>query len=475
MARQTPTQTELDAVFNTDFDTAVLPADVSLDLGARTVYGTTDPSLDLSMVNVRHLNNTRKFRGTWEALPTDGNLTADPMTEPGLLYKADEVVIGSDAHLYQRLDQDLGNNFDPTTTQGSAHWRQLSAGLEEAVTELTSTPSTQALNLYAANSSQVRFNVEPTADSVLIDPVEFGLTVEGTLNNGNPVIVPFNVGLHELTVTVPNGQTDENAAITVTTSARSASDNGATIHEGGQVDSEITFVDARVQPRVTQTGPSEVSRVMVGNLPERISFSVDLTPDGTSVDAGTAYDVQWTARATGGTATPLVGTDGNYLLPHIMNQTNVNFSFPFSPTVRNGQAGSMGPQGQDFVINPYTPWFWQILPTTMAAPSSLATMQESLLVGDTTGRDFPIDNTSRFSVTGAIGDINNLWLAVPTVVNREITLTTGIASMPAFRTTETLTAPLAAMPATMVDYTLYVLNFGLVASPTTFTISSTPI
>ena len=72
MARQVPTMAELNQVLD-DLETFFLPFDASLDLGTRTVYGTTDPAVDLSMVNVRHLNNTRGFRGVWATAPADGN------------------------------------------------------------------------------------------------------------------------------------------------------------------------------------------------------------------------------------------------------------------------------------------------------------------------------------------------------------------------------------------------------------------
>ena len=72
MARQIPTAEELTQV-SADLETFFLPFDASLDLGTRTVYGTTDPAVDLSMVNVRHLNNTRGFRGVWATAPADGN------------------------------------------------------------------------------------------------------------------------------------------------------------------------------------------------------------------------------------------------------------------------------------------------------------------------------------------------------------------------------------------------------------------
>ena len=93
MARQIRTQDQIDQV-NNDFDLFALPFEASLDVADRTVYGTTDPAVDLSMVNVRHLNNTRLFRGEWSATPMDGT-TAVP-------YEANQVVISpTDFRLYK--------------------------------------------------------------------------------------------------------------------------------------------------------------------------------------------------------------------------------------------------------------------------------------------------------------------------------------------------------------------------------------
>ena len=51
MARQIRTQAQIDQV-NNDFETFFLPVGASLDLGDFTTYGTTDPVIDLSMVNM---------------------------------------------------------------------------------------------------------------------------------------------------------------------------------------------------------------------------------------------------------------------------------------------------------------------------------------------------------------------------------------------------------------------------------------
>ena len=112
MARQVPTMAELTQVSN-DLETFFLPFDASLDLGTRTVYGTTDPAVDLSMVNVRHLNNTRGFRGVWATAPADGNEPAP--------YITGQVVIDSNGLIYRRNATNPATNPDPEMT-GQTEW-----------------------------------------------------------------------------------------------------------------------------------------------------------------------------------------------------------------------------------------------------------------------------------------------------------------------------------------------------------------
>ena len=112
MARQTPTMAELTQV-SADLETFFLPFDASLDLGDRTVYGTTDTAIDLSMVNVRHLNNTRGFRGVWETAPSDGNTPAP--------YITGQVVIDSNGLIYRRNTMAPATNPDPEMT-GQVAW-----------------------------------------------------------------------------------------------------------------------------------------------------------------------------------------------------------------------------------------------------------------------------------------------------------------------------------------------------------------
>jgi len=85
MARQTiPSNDPIFDPVRDDLDTFFLPFDSSLDLTgvitggeARTTYGVTDPAVEVSMVNVRHLKAYTQFRGVH--VPSPG-----PPGPPGL-------------------------------------------------------------------------------------------------------------------------------------------------------------------------------------------------------------------------------------------------------------------------------------------------------------------------------------------------------------------------------------------------------
>ena len=125
MARQTPSPTEL-AQVATDLETFFLPFEASLDLGDRTTYGTTDPAVDLSMVNIRHLNNTRGFRGTFTDTPTDGAIGVTGEPTP---YRPGQVVIGSNRMLYQ-LNSAGDGTVDPVgDTSDPANWTAIGVHL----------------------------------------------------------------------------------------------------------------------------------------------------------------------------------------------------------------------------------------------------------------------------------------------------------------------------------------------------------
>ena len=140
MARQIPTMAELTQVSD-DFETFFLPFDASLDLGSRTAYGTTDPAVDLSMVNIRHLNNTRGFRGTWNASPSDGN-------EP-VPYQTGQVVVGSNNIIYQLTG--TSGTSDPTTD--STNWTSL--GVQLTVERAVDVTTTGGPGLISTNTNGV--------------------------------------------------------------------------------------------------------------------------------------------------------------------------------------------------------------------------------------------------------------------------------------------------------------------------------
>ena len=116
--RQTRTPAQETQVQN-DFETFFLPISASLDLGGFTTYGTTDPNIDLSMVNVRYLKDYSTFRGNWVSGttgPETGGVSID--------YVEDDIVLGSDNHFYQRTTN--GNpRMDPMSDDGT-NWTQLS-------------------------------------------------------------------------------------------------------------------------------------------------------------------------------------------------------------------------------------------------------------------------------------------------------------------------------------------------------------
>ena len=222
MARQPRTTEEITQV-NNDENRFFLPLASSLDVGEFTVYGTTDPVVDLSMVNVRHLNATRSFRGPWSATPMDGEVGSSVPTP----YTENQVVIGSDNHLYRR------NAIAPTTnpnpvSDNNTHWVLLSTGLDAAVTELTSTPSIDPQNLYAAGSAT--FNVSPNANATLNNPSQ--VLTSNTDVSGAPTFTAIDAA-GDFTVNFA-AQTNPNARISVTTAAESSTTaGGETItHEG---------------------------------------------------------------------------------------------------------------------------------------------------------------------------------------------------------------------------------------------------
>ena len=121
MTRQVPTMPE-EAQVSNDFETFFLPFDASLDLSGavdgtpRTVYGVTDPAIDLSIVNVRHLRAGNVFRGIWTGSPVDVEDTA--VSVP---YRTGQVVVGSNDVLYRLTTMD--GSMDPVGD--TTNWQAL--------------------------------------------------------------------------------------------------------------------------------------------------------------------------------------------------------------------------------------------------------------------------------------------------------------------------------------------------------------
>jgi len=122
MARQIRTTDEI-ATVATDFETFILPFDASLDLDSRTTYGTTDPEVDLSMVNVRHLKDYTQFRGEWVETPRDGDDLMTTPNNPELPYVVGDVVFSADSNVvYRRTNTSLSDNPDPASSANTGHW-----------------------------------------------------------------------------------------------------------------------------------------------------------------------------------------------------------------------------------------------------------------------------------------------------------------------------------------------------------------
>ena len=438
MARQIRTTEETTQVTN-DENRFFLPLDSSLDVGAFTVYGTTDPDINLSMVNIRHLNATRSFRGAWSPTPTDG---AQPTP-----YLEGQVVIGSDSHMYVRSDFTLDQNPDPVGHVGNI-WSILSSGLDQPVTELTSTPESFDANLFAAGSTT--FQIAPSADASLLNP----MTTTTTANvAGTPTT---NLAGQVLTVNYA-AQTNDAAVITVTTDARS--DSFGDIHEGGQVDSTINFVDARQDPVISP----EVQRVSILSSPETAVYNVGLIPAGTSVAAGTAYDVQWRARQ--GTAMTSFSSAPTYTAA--FPDATQDIVFEYQVNMNSIQTGT--PDADTISLRVYTPWFYQFSDTV---PTDITGATLALRQGETQADDFSTSNMIA-PIAGTVGAVGFLYLFVPATMNQAITIGAGIARATGERlpADSNITVPNRNGTGNVV-YALHRFRLGLAHSPTNFTITT---
>ena len=455
MTKQVRTTQDINQV-DDDFDTFSFGADLSFSNNGNAFYGVTDSSVNLSMVNIRHLNSTRNFRGVWAATPMDGNLA--------IPYVENQVVIGSDNHLYLRSASNPGANPDPVTDATNA-WTLLSAGLPEPVTELTTSDPVD-VNLYHSAIQTASFTIAPSANAMLSNP-----SVDATVHNGftgviGPSITPEGV----LTMAIPAVQTVAGTTLITTESESTSVDNGVTVtHEGGQVDSIINFVDARQAPVITP-GPDAMTRVNLLDAAQSAVFNINLIPGNSNVADGTAYTARWSATAGTAAPTPFSGTATTYTLPQITANTMITFNYDIPTGAANGQSGTTPPPSESRMVNVYTPWFWQF---GGDQPASAASMTEAVLVGDTQGNNFPTDNSSQISISSTTTrTVEFLWLAIPSVVNRNITLNTGIASSTGLRIPNAFTEREGTA---FAQYDLYQFRIGLVNSPTIFNINSTLI
>ena len=455
MTKQVRTTQDINQV-DDDFDTFSFGADLSFSNNGNAFYGVTDSSVNLSMVNVRHLNATRNFRGIWSATPMDGNL-AIPYTE-------NQVVIGGDNHLYLRSANSPGVNPDPVTDATNA-WTLLSAGLPEPVTELTTSDPVD-VNLYHSAIQTASFTIAPSANAMLSNP-----SVDATVHSGfTGIIGPSITPQGALTMAIPAAQTVAGTSLITTESESTSVDNGVTVtHEGGQVDSIVNLVDARQAPEITPSADAS-TRVNLLDPAQSAVFNINLAPGSARVADGTAYAARWSARAGTMPATPFSATATMFTLPQITANTMITFNYDIPAGAANGQGGSTPPPSESRMVNVYTPWFWQFGGTE---PTGIASMTEAVLVGDVQGNNFPIDNSSQISISSTITrTVQFLWLAVPSIVNRNITLNTGIASISGTRTPNAFTAREGTA---FAQYDLYQFRIGLVNSPTIFNIYSTLI
>jgi len=434
MARQTRTSAEITEVTN-DFDTFQLPIDASLNLGEFTAYGTTDPDIALSMVNVRHLNATRDLRGIWVSDPLDGT-TSIP-------YTAGQIVIGRDNQLYKLKDTGTGTN-DPVVgtsapfTVNTTDWTLIGGAQNDTwtVQGTTGTATNPTLRfMQGSHSAQdIQFtsdnmNIVKTGDRVIKFDATLPPTLISTPSSIELTAYSNQVNLPSLSVT-PSSGTPTNRAVTQTnTSASSAISNlqissaglvtgqvptntpsasytitstftitdaeVATIsHTGITTDTDVTFVDRRNMPTVT---PSVLSIPTVGTLdPTTHSFTYDLTPDGT-VAAGLAYDINETG-ITGNSVT--LDTANNRLTPDgIVSTTTVTVRFPNMTT--SGTSQPTGNTDIPVMVETYIPFFYD---ASGSIPTALTSMTRSTV-------SLPGSEGTSITITGTANDA--IYVAVP--------------------------------------------------------------
>ncbi len=440
MARQTRTQAEIDQV-NNDFDTFQLPIDASLNLGEFAAYGATDNAIDLSLVNIRHLNSTRDFRGTWTSAPVDGNV-ATP-------YTAGQVVIGSDMHLY-RLTSSGNGGTDPVAANQS-DWDQVGGALNDefsvqgAVNSVNPTVRFQqgshtAMDVQFTSSNM---NIVKTADRVitfdathnpglnaspssLMLPAyartaftttvssHVGGTITGTPTVASTMantIIPLNslaiTGNGVVTGTAVNPEANAEYTITATANIQDSNVSGV-IYDDTTLDIPVTFEDRRAMPTVS---PTMLSVPSVGTFTD--AYTLDLTPMGSVAD-GLAYDI----NSTGITAAGNAVTGTSYIPTGFSAGQTINFAFPnVASSATNQPTGTIT---IPVMLEVFQPFFYGAAGTI---PSTITGLTRSTTA-------VPGSTPTEITITGGAGD--PIYIVVPSTVN-SVTTQFGAAMVPGAR------------------------------------------
>ena len=489
MARQTRTTAEQTAV-NNDIFTFQLPIDSSLNLGEYTAYGTTDPDIALSMVNVRHMTATRQFRGVWASGgSTDGNLTVP--------YTAGQVVIGSDDQLY-RLNASGTATTDPTTAN-QTDWTLVGGALNDSFalqgTTGTANPTVrfqqgshtaQDLQFLAANNMNIvqtganQVTFDATANPGLsADPSEkslvaftaaaqsTGTTVTPNAGSisGTPTVTQSNSGgngvIGGLAITtggvitgqVPGGQVPT-ATYTVTPSVNIQDPQvSSRVYNGATLNIPVTFTDMRVNNEPTVSDNVLVSRI---DQSQGAVFNIDTTPNNSTIPLGTAYSVTgFTAQLAGGT-TSAVSTASSYTASAVLVDTAVTFRFPF--VAQNNQtAPTLNQLDQSRMISVYSPYFITT-DVNAIAPTSISGLTPS-------AAGLPGNDGTEITVTGLAG--NTIYIVAPAPVagtTRTLTLSIGATMTTGVQVGSTISVPNATNTGN-VNYNVY--QFARLANTST--------
>ncbi len=376
---------------NNDLSTFALPFDASLNLVALdgsqafTVYGATDPSIDLSMVNVRHLNNTRGFRGTWEASPSDG-MGSNNMPL-GVPYETGQVVIGSDDQLY-RLTTSAGTT-DPTTAN-QTDWLHISRPVDLPVASLTGATA-DSLPLYSTQSYTLNYVVDRgTPGTVTATTIPAGGSVSATGTTVTGSITPANSVNGTFEVVASSDVADVHSP--------------STVHPTVAATHVFNFTDQRRMPVIT---PAVLAVPSVGTITD--PFTIDLTPDGSLAD-GFAYNIDSSGIQVGSNTV----TNNSYLPTGLSSSTTLNFTFPVA-------TGATSQPAQTLTIpvmaEVYQPFFYG---AQAVAPSTTTGLTRS-----TTG--VPGATPTSITITGTAGD--PIYVLVPASTT-SVTSMIGAAQVP---------------------------------------------